>query len=95
MLDEIDTVLSEPSAGAASRFRDAASGLADEGTRPSPTLSEIRAAGKNLTSKERRVAMRMALDETRGNVEQAARLLGISRRSFYHWMDRYGVDRSG
>ena len=67
--------------------------LATEGRAPS--LSEIRAAGKSLTIEERKAAMQVALDETRGNVEKAAQLLGISRRSFYHWMDRYGVDRSG
>ena len=59
-----------------------------------PSLAEIRAAGKALTVEERKAAMQVALRETRGNVEKAAQLIGISRRSFYHWMDRYGVDRS-
>ncbi len=61
---------------------------------PAPSLAEIRAAGKALTVEERKSAMQVALRETRGNVEKAAQLIGISRRSFYHWMDRYGVDRS-
>jgi DNA-binding NtrC family response regulator len=84
MIDEVDEVLSKPQTTVDGQSADRA-----------PSLSEIRAAGKSLTIEERKAAMQVALDETRGNVEKAAQLLGISRRSFYHWMDRYGVDRSG
>ena len=37
--------------------------------------------------------MRQALSQTRGNVVQAARLLGISRGALRYWMRRYGIGR--
>jgi DNA-binding NtrC family response regulator len=61
---------------------------------PEPgSLEEIRHAGRRRTAAERKLLVEKALQRTRGNVGRAADLLGISRRTIYHWMERYGVER--
>lgn len=64
----------------------------DELVRPL-SLDEIRASGHRQTTEERRAAIKAALRQTRGNIGQAAELLEVSRRTLYHWLDRYGVVR--
>ncbi len=59
----------------------------------SASLDEIRKLGQQQTIEERRTAIRAALRKTRGNIGQAAELLEVSRRTLYHWLDRYGVAR--
>jgi len=53
-----------------------------------------REAGRDLAL-ERKSMVESALRATGGNVGQAAELLRISRRTIYHWMERYGVERDG
>jgi DNA-binding NtrC family response regulator len=71
-------------------------GLGDSST-PDATrldsLTSVREEGRLETAEERRAILESALRATRGNVAQAAELLRVSRRTLYHWMDRYGVRR--
>ena len=53
-----------------------------------PTPPESR-----LLSTAQRDQIARALAETRGNKAEAARLLGMSRRSLYRWLDRLQIDR--
>jgi len=60
----------------------------------SPSLDEIRQDGRRLEADSRRRRVREALEHTGGNIERAAELLKVSRRTVYNWMERYGVPRS-
>jgi DNA-binding NtrC family response regulator len=74
---------------------DAAMGRRRPTTRPVPApsalLSQIRRDGAREIATRRRESILAALRETHGNVGRAAELLQITRRTLYHWMDRYGV----
>ena len=59
------------------------------------SLEHIRRSGREQQAAARRELVSVALQRTGGNVGQAAGLLKISRRTLYHWMKRYGVDRPG
>jgi DNA-binding NtrC family response regulator len=74
-----------------------ARGMGAESTSPSAdsrdSLTSVREEGRLETAEERRAIVESALRATRGNVAQAAELLRVSRRTLYHWMNRYGVRR--
>jgi transcriptional regulator of acetoin/glycerol metabolism len=36
--------------------------------------------------------LKEALSMSRGNVSQAARELGVTRKTLYSWIERYGVE---
>ncbi len=59
------------------------------------SLDAIRRSGRQRQAEARRRLVSDALRQTGGNVGQAAELLRVSRRTMYHWMKRYGVDRPG
>jgi DNA-binding NtrC family response regulator len=57
------------------------------------SLASAREKGRHEIAAERRAMLESALRATHGNISQAAELLGLSRRTFYHWLERYGVER--
>lgn len=59
------------------------------------SLDAIRRSGREQQAEARRALVSDALRRTGGNVGQAAELLQVSRRTMYHWMERYGIDRPG
>ncbi len=61
-----------------------------------PALASLAAArdkGRHEIAAERRAMLESALRATHGNISQAAELLGLSRRTLYHWLERYSVKR--
>lgn len=61
-----------------------------------PSLGSLAAArdkGRHEIAAERRAMLESALRATHGNISQAAELLRLSRRTLYHWLERYGVKR--
>lgn len=56
------------------------------------TSDEARALPGTLRALQREQVLKM-LQSTHGNKERAARLLGISRRTLYRLLDRYGLDK--
>jgi two-component system response regulator HydG len=64
----------------------AAAGAPGSGPAARPTPADIRP----LEDEERRLVLR-ALEATGGNVQEAARLLGISRATIYRKLERYGL----
>lgn len=59
------------------------------------SLDAIRRSGREQQAEARRSLVSDALRSSGGNVGQAAELLQVSRRTMYHWMERYGIDRPG
>jgi len=60
---------------------------------PFRSLAEIRDEARSETARERKELIEDALRLAGGNVNQAAEILRISRRTLYNWMDRYDVKR--
>ena len=58
---------------------------------PSHTLTPREPAGSGEMSTVKREQIEQVLQQCRGNRSAAARMLGISRRSFYRWLDRLDV----
>ncbi|MCB2205784.1 hypothetical protein KQI65_13645 [bacterium] len=57
------------------------------------SLASSRESTKTMTMDEvKQAAVRQALRSSRGNVREAARLLGIGRTTMYTLMDRYGIE---
>lgn len=56
-----------------------------------PPVSSIPAAPMNVKDNERSLIIK-ALKETNGNRTEAARALGMSRRTLYRKLERYGID---
>jgi DNA-binding NtrC family response regulator len=67
---------------------------ADAPRPPFASLDVLREEGQRETAAQRGEMVAGALRATRGNVAQAAELLRVSRRTLYHWMERYGVRRN-
>ena len=59
-----------------------------------PWVPEIPAEGLSLEVLERELILK-ALDMARGNKSQAARLLGLTRRTLYSRMERHGLRKPG
>ncbi len=57
-------------------------------------VPEIPAAGLSLETLERELILQ-ALERARGNKSQAARLLGLTRRTLYSRMERHGLRKPG
>ena len=57
------------------------------------SLATARDQGRHEIAAERRAMLASALRATHGNVSQAAELLRLSRRTLYHWLERYAVKR--
>jgi transcriptional regulator of acetoin/glycerol metabolism len=53
---------------------------------------EISFEGETLEALKRERVL-AALESTKGDKEQAARLLGVSKRTIYRLIDRYGLDK--
>jgi predicted ATPase len=60
---------------------------------PAPKPAEPAAEGETSEESEERTQLLAALRQTRGNVVQAARLLGLSRGALRHRLRRYGLQR--
>jgi DNA-binding NtrC family response regulator len=61
---------------------------------PAPaSLAAARDRGRQELAAERRALLESALRATHGNISQAADLLGLSRRTLYHWLERYSLER--
>ena len=76
--------------------RDFASAMASSIARapqpvPEPSARDD-AQGRDLLSTAQREQIRRVLRETHGNKAAAAKLLGVSRRSLYRWLDRLDID---
>jgi len=61
---------------------------------PFRSLAEIRNSARHQSAIERKHLVEDALRLAGGNVNQAAELLKVSRRTLYNWMDRYDVKRN-
>jgi DNA-binding NtrC family response regulator len=79
--------------------RDLASAMAASGRAalepPPPALpfgDQAADTGQNLLSTAQREQIQRVLTETKGNKAAAARLLGVSRRSLYRWLERLQLD---
>ena len=83
LIDDVDNEL-------ATRADDRAS----EAALPFRSLAEIRDAARSETALERKHLVEDALRLAGGNVNQAAEILRVSRRTLYNWMDRYDVKRN-
>ena len=59
----------------------------------SASLAAARDKGRHEIAAERRAMLESALRATHGNVSQAAEMLRLSRRTLYHWLKRYAVQR--
>jgi len=57
------------------------------------SLAAARDRGRQEIAAERRARLESALRATHGNISQAAELLGLSRRTLYHWLERYSLTR--
>jgi DNA-binding NtrC family response regulator len=80
-----------PPVGQLSSSRSTESGAAEGDVHWSTVPSaNAPADGPPILSDAHRAEVEHALRETRGNKAAAARLLGISRRSMYRWLDRLG-----
>jgi DNA-binding NtrC family response regulator len=88
----LDPATSVQHAGAQERAGDA---LAAEGDSAEQFSDEERTTEVVLADLKRRARRRMieALERTAGNQTEAARLLGISRRTLMNRMDRFGISR--
>ena len=83
LIDDVDNAL-------AARADDRAS----EAKLPFGSLAEIRDVARSETAVERKHLVEDALRLAGGNVNQAAEILRVSRRTLYNWMDRYDVKRA-
>ncbi len=70
----------------------AVSGHAAEGKPPMLPFSEPDDSDPNLLSTAQRDQIQRVLIETGGNKAKAARLLGVSRRSLYRWIERLHLE---
>jgi transcriptional regulator with PAS, ATPase and Fis domain len=63
--------------------------------RPGAAASSVAASGEdsNLLSAAQRERIERVLEQVGGNKKAAAKLLGISRRSLYRWIDRLSIDQ--
>ena len=58
---------------------------------PSPAVAEPDADRDRLSTMQKEQIQRV-LQEVRGNKSEAARVLGVSRRSVYRWIDRFNLE---